>query len=47
MMMVAEVRLVFDQTFGFCLSEDQADTMKDKLPGLECDDDNTDDDRPR
>ena len=34
-------------TFGFCVSEDQAQTMKQQIPGLTCDDDdngNDDDD---
>ena len=31
-------------SFGFCVNEEQAQIIKQRLPGLECDDDSYDDD---
>jgi hypothetical protein len=33
-------------SFGVCVSEDIAEKMKEQIPGLQCDDDKTDDDTP-
>jgi len=35
------------QSFGICVSETQAAAMKKAIPGLECDDDQNDDDSPK